>query len=56
MFVIRKYVKAKSASDAIKKERKMPVDEVWVDDDWKKENATKLGDALGFIKEDSEQN
>lgn len=35
-FVVRKYIMAKSASDAIKKEKQFPVDDVWIDDDWKK--------------------
>ena len=38
LFVIRKYVLARSAKEAIRAERKAPVDDVWLDDDWKKAN------------------
>jgi hypothetical protein len=31
IYVVRKYVKAKSASDAILKEKKCEVDDVWLD-------------------------
>lgn len=37
LFVVRKYVSAKSAADAIKQERRFDVDDCWVDDDFKKE-------------------
>ena len=45
MFVIRKYVKAKDALSAIKKDRKTQVHEVWIDDEWKK---NQLASAIGF--------
>ena len=47
MFVVRKYVKAESAEQAIKKEKKQKPDDVWVDEDWKKNNIQKK-DAIGF--------
>jgi hypothetical protein len=34
-YIIRKYILAESAIDAIKKDNKTPVDEVWVDTDYK---------------------
>lgn len=37
-YVIRKYIKAKSAQEALKKERKQPADECWVDEKWMQEN------------------
>lgn len=53
LFVIRKYIKASSASDAIKKDRSTPVDDVWIDDEWKKNQANQLSDAVGFsVKND----
>lgn len=50
LFVVRKWIKAKSAQDAIKKDRTHAVDDVWIDDDWKKGNSEKLADTLGFNK------
>lgn len=44
VFVVRKYVNASSASDAIKKEKKVPVSDVWMDEDFKKS----LPSAIGF--------
>lgn len=38
LFVIRKYVYAKSAIDAIRKEKKVIVDDIWLDEEWKKNN------------------
>jgi hypothetical protein len=37
-FIVRKYIMAQSAADAIKKEKIAPVFDVWVDDDYKKDN------------------
>lgn len=48
LFIVRKYIKAKSAADAIKKDRAHPVDDVWVDDEWKKGEANKLSESIGF--------
>jgi len=33
-YVVRKYIFAKSAIDAIKKDKDFPVDDVWVDEKW----------------------
>lgn len=51
LFVIRKYIKAFSAKEAIKKDGVTPVDEVWVDDEWKKNQQYGLADAIGFVHE-----
>lgn len=48
LFVIKKYVRALSAADAIRKEKKIAVDDCWVDDDWRKANKDNLADAIGF--------
>jgi hypothetical protein len=48
LYIIRKYVKANSAKDAMLKENKHPVDDVWLDDDWKKENINKIKEIKGF--------
>lgn len=34
-YIIRKYIYAQSAMDAIKKDKTSPVDDVWVDVDYK---------------------
>lgn len=39
---------AKSAQDALKKEKKVLPDDVWVDEDWKKENPNQLESIIGF--------
>ena len=48
MFVVRKYVMADSVASVLRKERKTKVHEVYIDDDWRKEKADKLADAIGF--------
>jgi hypothetical protein len=45
IFVIRKYITAHSAAEAIRKDKSTPVDDVWIDDDYKK---NMLPAALGF--------
>mgnify|MGYP001616646614 CR=1 FL=1 len=53
LFIVRKYIKARSAREAIKKDKIHPVDDVWVDDDWKKENYKELNNlenCIGFKK------
>ncbi len=37
-FVIKKYVMANSAMEAIKREKLVEVDDLWIDEDWKKEH------------------
>ena len=37
-FVIRKYIMAESAKDAIRLDKTSPVDDVWIDEDWKRAN------------------
>jgi hypothetical protein len=54
LFVIRKYVFAKSARAAIKAERKHEVDDVWIDDDWRKDPKNQLSSAIGFTADDPE--
>lgn len=38
MFVIRKYIMAESAKQAIKLDKTSEVDDVWIDTDWQKNN------------------
>lgn len=51
LYIVRKYIMAKSASEAIKKERKIIPDDVWVSDDWMKENKSDLTSAVGYSVE-----
>ena len=37
-YIIIKYIIAKNAIEAIKKEKNFCVDEIWIDEDWKKEH------------------
>lgn len=50
LFVIKKYIMATSAHDALKKERKVRPDDCWVDEDWKKSQSDprQLESAIGF--------
>ena len=47
-YVVRKYIMAKSAQEAIRKDRTHKPDDVWIDDEWKKENPNKLESCIGF--------
>ncbi len=47
-FIVKKYIMATSAHEALKKERRVRPDDVWVDDDWKKENSVNLVSAIGY--------
>lgn len=49
-FVVKKYVWAQSAADAIKKESKVRVDDVWVDEDWRRANTQDQKTEIGFKK------
>ena len=45
-FIVRKYIMAQSAADAIKKDKLAPVFDVWVDDDYKKDGDI---NEIGFV-------
>jgi len=47
LYIIKKYVMANSALHAIKLDKKTPVQDVWIDEDWKKNNIH-LTPAIGF--------
>ncbi len=49
LFIVRKYIMAKSAIDAIKKDKVTPVDDVWIDDEWKKKGSERLESTIGFV-------
>lgn len=48
LFVVRKYVKARDVSEAVRIERTLKPDDVWVDEEWKKGSNMQLADAIGF--------
>lgn len=50
-YVVRKYIMANSAHEAIKKERKYRPDDVYIDSDWQKNNDEKVVSAIGFTYE-----
>lgn len=45
MYIIKKYIMATNAIQAIKKDQTTAVHDCWVDDDWKTKN---LAGAIGF--------
>jgi hypothetical protein len=47
-YIVRKYVMATSAHDALKRERRYRPDDIFIDDDWRKENPNRLESAIGF--------
>lgn len=49
LFVIKKYVWATSAINALKAEKKIKPDDCWVDEDWKK-SQDYSGKPIGFKK------
>lgn len=51
-FIVRKYIMAKNAHEALKKERRTRPDDCWIDDDWKKDHQEQLVSAIGFTVEE----
>jgi hypothetical protein len=47
-YIVRKYVMAQSAADAIKQERKRSPDDVWIDEEWMKNNPQAESRPIGF--------
>lgn len=54
LYVVRKYIRATSAAQAIRLDRERPVDDVWIDDEWKKSGSSELASAVGFNQPSSE--
>lgn len=46
-YIVRKYVMARSAAEAITKSRRLKPDDVWIDDTWKTE-PKQFESAIGF--------
>jgi len=55
LFIVRKYISAFSARHAIDLDKKSPVDDVWVDDEWKKNNINQMQPAIGFLTDNNEE-
>lgn len=49
LFIVRTYVKARTAAEAIRKSRTQAPDDVYVDDDWRKGQNDRLASAIGFV-------
>jgi hypothetical protein len=49
LFVVRKYIFARSAAEALRLERSLKPDDVWLDDDWKRLSAQDKSSAIGFM-------
>ncbi len=50
LFVIRKYVMASDINEALRLDAKTRPQEVWVDEDWRKNHAEDAGGKMGFDK------
>ena len=48
LFILRKYVKAKSVQGAIRLSKNSEWDDVYVSDDWKEGKNNNLASAIGF--------
>lgn len=55
MFIVRKYIMATSAKDALRKDLKTPADDVWIDEEWKKKQLEQLPSAIGFSHYNDEE-
>ena len=55
LYIVRFYVRAMNAVEAIKKVKNKNPDDVWVDDEWKKAQNNNLADAIGFEVESTEE-
>lgn len=54
LYIIQKYVVASTIQEALKIELKIPADEIWLDEDWKKAHKPELGNTkLGFKARDT---
>ena len=56
MFVVKKYIMAKNAQDALRKEKNHPADDCWVDEEWRKNKTDNLASAIGFEIENEKEN
>jgi hypothetical protein len=45
MYIVRKYIKARNVKEALRKEPKVEVHDLWIDDKW---SENELPSAIGF--------
>lgn len=56
LFIIQKYIVARSIQEAIKLEKNIKPDECWLDDDWKKAHKPEMGNGgIGFNPKNKNQ-
>lgn len=55
LFVVRTYVRARNAPEAIRLVRKQEPDDVYVDQDWKEKKNQTLAEAIGFEVDSKEE-
>lgn len=48
LYIVKKYIYARSCAEAIRKEKKQPVDDCWMDEDFRKKSMIELPSAVGF--------
>ncbi|HYK01319.1 MAG TPA: hypothetical protein VE974_06155 [Thermoanaerobaculia bacterium] len=53
LFIVRKYVSAASAAEALRIEKQIAPDDVWLDDDWKKSQPNAGANVMGFAAKKS---
>jgi hypothetical protein len=54
LFIVKKYIWAQDAKQAIRKDKTHPVEDVWIDDEWKR-NSNTPKDAMGFYVPDNNE-
>jgi len=53
-FIVRKYIMARTAREALKIEKTVSADEVWVDEEWKKIQENSISENFGFINKNKD--
>lgn len=48
MYIVRKYIKATNAAQAIRKDKTTAVHDVWISEEWKEKQHQHLTGAIGF--------
>ena len=48
VYIVRKYIKATNAAQAIRKDKTTPVHDVWISEEWKEKQHQHLTNAIGF--------
>lgn len=48
LFIVRKFIMARSVQEALSKEKKVKPDDCWIDEDYRKKQTEQLTPAIGF--------